>query len=158
MNARRMYLGSCAGLSGLACLMAMSTACLELTINQSRSLPGTLYLIDKHAAIGRGDLVAFRWHGGGPYPAGVTFIKVVHGMPGDVVRREGQGFWVNQTYIGVAKTTGRDGQALQAASPGIIAPGEIFVATASADSLDSRYQLSGNIASADIVGRAYALF
>lgn len=158
MNARRLYWTMSSGIAGLACLMALSTGHIEVSINQSRSLPGTLFVIQKYAAIGRGDLVAFRWHGGGPYPAGVTFIKQALGLPGDVVHRDGQRFWVNQTYIGLAKTQSRDGQPLQAAAPGVIAAGEIFVATPSADSLDSRYQICGNIAQSDIVGRAYALF
>ena len=41
----------------------------------------------------RGDFVAFRWAGGGPYPAGVTFIKVLAGMPGDEVTRDARGFY-----------------------------------------------------------------
>ena len=64
-------------------------------INASESLPHTLYLIHKGAAIHRGDYVAFRWHGGGPYPAGVTFIKIAAGVPGDRVTRIDRAYFVN---------------------------------------------------------------
>ena len=52
-------------------------------LNASPSLPHRLFLIHKGEMPSRGDFVAFRWAGGGPYPAGVTFIKVLAGMPGD---------------------------------------------------------------------------
>ncbi len=45
-------------------------------LNASPSLPHRLFLIHKGEMPSRGDFVAFRWAGGGPYPAGVTFIKV----------------------------------------------------------------------------------
>jgi len=38
-------------------------------VNATPSLPHTLYLIHKGEPIRRGDLIAFRWAGGGPYIA-----------------------------------------------------------------------------------------
>lgn len=155
---KRLYWSVATGFVAIAVLMAAVADRFEFTINKSHSLDGTLYVIHKGAPIERGNLVAYRWHGGGPYPAGVTFIKVARGMPGDVVSRIGQNFWINGTHIGAAKTHGRDGKPLEASSAGVIDAGEVFVATASVDSLDSRYAMSGNIAQRDIVGRAYVVF
>ena len=54
-------------------------------LNASPSLPNRLFLIHKGELPQRGQYVAFRWPGGGPYPAGVTFVKIVAGMTGDSV-------------------------------------------------------------------------
>jgi len=158
MKVKQMYWSGCAGFCAVAMLAALGTLRFDYRLNMTSSLPGTLYLIDKGAPIQRGDLLAFRWHGGANYPAGVVFIKYALGVGGDVVRREGQSFWVNQTYVGVAKTTSRTGVPMVSASAGVIAPAHYFVSTPSPDSLDSRYQLSGNISQSDVVGRAYEVF
>ena len=127
-------------------------------INASESLPGRVYLIHKGAAIHRGDLVAFRWHGGGPYPAGVTFIKIAAGAPGDRVTRIDRHYFVNGSFVGTAKTHGRDGKALATMHDGILGADEYYVSAPHPDSLDSRYQLTGWIPKNDFIGRAYAIF
>lgn len=129
-----------------------------LTENLTSSLNGHLYLHHKGEAFHRGDLVAYRWHGGATYPRGVTFIKQVIGMPGDLVRRVGNTFWVGEHYVGIAKPLSRAGVALEPAQEGVIGKDEFFLANPSPDSLDSRYALSGNIRRSEIIGRAYEIF
>lgn len=158
MNAKQVYGSVCVGCCGLAVMLALGTRYFDYCINASSSLPGTLYLIHRNAPVQRGDLVAFRWHGGGSYGPGLVFIKVATGMPGDVVTRDGRRFWVNGTYVGAAKPTSLKGVPLEAALPGVVATGQLFVATPSRDSLDSRYALTGNIQQQQIVGRAYEIF
>jgi len=158
MNAKQIYWAACVGVCAVALIAALGSQRFDYRLNMTHSLPGTLYLVDIGAPIARGDLMAFRWHGGANYPQGVVFIKVAQGVGGDVVRREGQKFWVNQTFIGVAKTMSRTGVPMISASAGVIAPAHYFVATSSPDSLDSRYQMSGNIAQSDVLGRAYEIF
>ena len=75
----------------------------------------------------RGDFVAFRWAGGGPYPAGVTFIKVLAGMPGDEVTRDAQGFHLNGVPVGVPKPVSRQGQVLEPGPTGRIPEGRYYV-------------------------------
>lgn len=127
-------------------------------LNTSKSLPHTLYLIHKGAPIHRGDYVAFRWHGGGPYPAGVTFIKIAAGIPGDRVTRIDRDYFVNGSFVGTAKTTGKNGSTLVLMNEGILGTQEYYVSAPHLDSLDSRYQLTGWIRSNDLIGRAYAIF
>src|ERR1017187_2762462 len=62
---------------------ALLQAHFAFGLNASPSLPQRLFLIHKGELPQRGQYVAFRWPGGGPYPAGVTFVKVIAGMPGD---------------------------------------------------------------------------
>lgn len=158
MTAKQMYWCLCGGFCAIATGIAASSAYFTYTINVTESLPGTLYVVHKGAAIHRGDLVAFRWHGGGGYPAGLMFIKEATGIAGDVVTRDGARFQVNGTLVGIAKATSRKGALLVPAEPGVVPPGQVFVTTPSPDSLDSRYRLTGNIGQQRILGRAYAIF
>jgi len=129
-----------------------------LGLNATHSLPGTLYLIERGALPQRGEHVAFRWAGGGPYPAGVTFIKVLAGQPGDTVTREDATFVVAGTALGQAKPTSRRGEPLDPGPTGALPEGRYFVFAPHPDSLDSRYALTGWIARKQIIGRARAIF
>lgn len=128
------------------------------TENLTESLDGNVYVFRQGAPFQKGDLVAFRWHGGATYPSGTIFIKQVAGVPGDTVKRVDAAFWVNSQYIGIAKPKSKAGVPLAPAPAGVIQLGEYFVATPSADSLDSRYALAGNVRDSQVIGRAYALF
>ena len=129
-----------------------------LGLNATHSLPGTLYLIERGTIPQRGEHVAFRWAGGGPYPMGVTFIKVLAGQPGDTVTRDGATFVVAGTVIGQAKQLSRRGEPLQPGLTGTLPEGRYFVFAPHPDSLDSRYALTGWISREQIIGRAHAIF
>lgn len=126
-------------------------------LNASASLPHRVFLIHKGELPARGQYVAFRWTGGGPYPAGATFVKTLAGTPGDTVTRIGRDFFVNGEFVGTAKTQARSGVVLDAGPTGVIPPGRYYVRAPHPDSLDSRYLLTGWIAPSQIIGRAYAL-
>jgi conjugal transfer pilin signal peptidase TrbI len=147
----------------LACLLSIGAALLFQTaygfgLNASPSLPQTLFLIHKGELPQRGQFVAFRWPGGGPYPAGIPFIKRVVGIAGDSVTRKDREFFVNGQPVGQAKTASRLGLPLAAGPTGVLPTGRYYVQAPHPDSLDSRYQLSGWIADSQIIGRADALF
>jgi conjugal transfer pilin signal peptidase TrbI len=129
-----------------------------LGLNASPSLPHRFFLIHKGELPKRGEYVAFHWLGGGPYPAGVTFVKVIEGMPGDVVTSADRVFSVNGVPVGYAKTVSRQGQPLDPGPTGTLPTGHYYVRAPHPDSLDSRYQLTGWIAESQIIGRAHALF
>lgn len=130
----------------------------RFTENVTPSLPGHLYVHRQGAPFGKGDLVAFRWGGGATYPRGTIFIKRVVGVPGDVLRRLDDDFWIGSHRVGRAKPVSKAGVALAPASEGVIPAGHYFVATDHPDSLDSRYAVTGNIAARMIVGRAHEVF
>lgn len=146
------------GYAAIAWLAIVFQQNFSFGVNASASLPHTLFIIHKSAAIHRGDYVAFRWHGGGPYPAGVTFIKIAAGVPGDRVTRMNRDYFVNGSYVGTAKAHGRDGKALAPMHDGVLAVDEYYVSAPHPDSLDSRYSLTGWIPKSDFIGRAYAIF
>lgn len=158
MKFKHIYLGLCGTVCAAAIGIWASTPYFDYTINLTHSLPGTLYVVHKGGQFKKGDIVAFRWHGGATYPRGTTFIKRAVGTSGDVVKRDGAAFWVNDQYIGIAKPKSKAGVPLAPAAGGVIPQGEYFMATPSPDSLDSRYSLTGNIKQSEVIGKAYAIF
>lgn len=127
-------------------------------LNASPSLPQRFFLIHKGELPQRGQYVAFGWLGGGPYPAGVTFVKIIAGMAGDTVTRVDRDFFVNGTHVGQATTVSRQGEPLEPGPTGVLPAGRYYVRAPHPDSLDSRYQLTGWVSETQIIGRAYALF
>lgn len=127
-------------------------------INVSPSLPHRMYLIHKHEQPQRGQYAAFRWTGGGPYPAGVTFVKVLAGVPGDRIERLERDFYVNGAPVGRAKPASRQGRPLDPGPTGTLPAGRYYVSAAHPDSLDSRYAITGWITQDQIIGRAHVLF
>ncbi|CAM2163332.1 S26 family signal peptidase [Burkholderia cepacia] len=155
----RRFVRTMVALSVVAAIAWGLTPWYGLSFNMSTSLPGTLYFIRKGRFQPRvGDTIAFRWHGGATYPAGLMFIKHVAGLPGDVVHVIGRDVWVNQTYIGYAKPLSLAGMALFPTSAGVIPPDHYFVATPNPNSLDSRYAIAGTVPQSAIVGEAYEVF
>lgn len=145
-------------LAGVGSLLTFSHF-FTIGFNATESLPHVMYLVmkqDRH--IERGDYITFRWHGGGPYGKGVSFTKIVRGIPGDEVTVQGRSFYVNGEFVATAKTHARTGQPLQLGPTGVIPPGRYLVFAPNPDSLDSRYALTGWIAEEQVVGRAVPLF
>ncbi len=137
---------------------ALFQAHFAFGLNTSPSLPHRFFLIHKGELPQRGQFVAFRWPGGGPYPAGVTFVKVIAGMAGDAVTRAGRDFFVNGCHVGQAKAVSRQGVPLDLGPTGVLPAGRYYVRAPHPDSLDSRYRLTGWVEEEQIIGRAYALF
>lgn len=148
------------GLTWALALLAAFLFRLQFTIgiNASPSLPSQLFLIHLGEMPARDDFVAFRWHGGGPYRAGITFVKILAGLPGDTVTTSGRTFFVNDRPVGVAKPTSRTGAPLDPGPVGTLPEDRYYVRAPHPDSLDSRYAITGWISRDRILGRAYALF
>lgn len=127
-------------------------------VNVTASLPYRLFIIDKRDHPARGQYVAFRWPGGGPYLAGATFVKQIAGGPGDVVTRIDRDFFVNGHPMGLAKSLSRSGQPLKPGPTGTLPADRYYVRAPHPDSLDSRYRLTGWVSQAQIIGRAHVLF
>lgn len=148
---------------------------IRIDVNLTESLPDKVFITVKGMTsnIQRGDYIAFEWPGGGPFPKGFHFVKIVAGVPGDVVRvdaernffidkagagqgRDGVIFTENQ--MGRAKTHSKRGIPLEVGPSGVIPPGHFYVYAPHPDSLDSRYALTGWIPHEAILGKTYAIF
>lgn len=144
------------GLGALGPLVLIPFIGIHITVTES--MPGHVYLILKHAAIRKGDVIEYRWHGGGPYPAGTLMLKYLAGVPGDLVTVAGRTYAINGVPMGMAKTHSRKGLVLDGGPMGRIPAGRYYVFAPHPDSLDSRYALTGWIAAGQFVGRAYEIF
>lgn len=145
-------------IAGIAALLGFSHF-FTLGINASKSLPETAYLVfKKDHDIKSGNYVSFHWHGGGPYKKGVSFTKIVRGVPGDEVTMQGRDVYINGVYISTAKPRATTGQILELGPVGKIPPGHFYVHAPNPDSLDSRYAITGWIAEEQIIGKAKPLF
>ena len=129
-----------------------------LALNVTESLPVRFFLVHRGEVPRRGDYVALRWPGGGPYRVGATFIKVVAGVPGDSVTKIDNDYYVNCRPTGQAKSMSRQGLTLEPGPTGTLPEGSYYVHAPHPDSLDSRYALTGWVSLAQIIGRAHALF
>ena len=124
----------------------------------TESLPQKTFLILKQSkTVARDDYIAFKWQGGPPYPRGLTFVKMVKGVPGDVVTREGRDYYINGAKVATAKEFSLKGEPLELGPTGIIPAGRYFVWTPHKDSLDSRYGRAGWISQDDVLGRVKPL-
>lgn len=159
---------------------------IRIDVNLSESLPDHVFITVKGytSNIERGDYIAFEWPGGGPYPKGFHFVKIVRGVPGDVVRMDSdRNFYVKkasevnvqdmsgerklyainvggfgENHMGKAKTHSKRGEPLVAGPAGVIPPEHFYVFAPHPDSLDSRYALTGWIPREAIMGKTYAIF
>ncbi|KNH06834.1 Conjugative signal peptidase TrhF [Candidatus Burkholderia brachyanthoides] len=113
------------GVAGFACWSV--NPWFDYSVNLTHSLPGTLYVTHIGEPVRRGDLVAFRWHGGATYQRGVTFIKQVAGMSGGIVSIRGGIYFVNETAIGRTQPTTLVGVPLTPAASGVILEGHYFL-------------------------------
>lgn len=129
------------------------------TINQTQSLSGNVYVIQKGAPVKKGDLVGFMWNGKIKYPKDAIFVKVVSGVENDHINVVGRNVYINENFIGEAKQYSSDGKIrLDIVEPKKIGNNEIFVSTPHKDSLDSRYALVGTINKNIVLGKAYEIF
>lgn len=148
-------------LFGPACLIASIQwvgIYYGIYVNISPSLPNAIFIVHKGEPVTRGDHIVFKWRGGGPYDAGTPFCKIVAGVKGDVVERQGRAFYINSKFVGNAKPISSEGKPLELAGVGIIGTNEYYVMAPHPDSLDSRYKLTGWVKQDAIIGRAYPLF
>ncbi len=128
----------------------------KIGFNTSESLDGYIYFIIKNATPEKHQLVAF-WPPENDMSS-TWAVKYVKGVAGDSVVRHNQSFYINDEYIGDAKTESRQGKALKAADHGVIPQNHYFVWSPHADSFDSRYELIGWIPESRLIGRAYRIF
>jgi len=136
---------------------------VSIGFNATESLPAKVFLVLKwDRQVQPGDLLAFEWTGSKPYPPGLQFVKVVGGVGGDTVTREGRTYAVNGRVIGEAREYGSRGPMagvpLELGPTGPIPQGHYFVHTPHPQSLDSRYALLGWVRPEQVIGRAVVLF
>jgi conjugal transfer pilin signal peptidase TrbI len=131
---------------------------VRFVIAPTASLPYTLFWVHVGELPQRGDMAALYVPHNRFYPDSVGFVKILRGVPGDVVTEKHRVYAINGTPIGKAKTASQEGLPLALGPVGVIPPGRYFFATPHRDSYDSRYADIGWIAQSAIVGIAHPIF
>jgi len=134
-----------------------------LGLNTTKSLPGTLFLINKDEKAIKGDLVGFSFFGHlDYYPKGTMFIKILAGSEGDLTHIQLSDkcfeYYVNNTSFGCIKERSSKGKVLELGSLGYIPKGRYAVRGLHEDSFDSRYGEVGLIKESATLGKAYRVF
>jgi conjugal transfer pilin signal peptidase TrbI len=144
---------------GLTAGILLFNAFFTLAFTVTESLPYHVFIVIKNDLdIKRGDYIAWRWAGGGPYPEGLSFLKQVRGMAGDTVTAVGRDFYVNGEYMSTAKPRTRKGEPLALGPTGVIPARHFYVYAPHKDSLDSRFALTGWIPLDRVKGKAIPIF
>lgn len=133
----------------------------SLRINASNSLNGLFYLVSPvtHQVIGdslekkgeiqiktksdtaikRGMIVEVQPPKTAKTSQKISLLKIIRGIPGDVVTERNHSFYINGEYIGDAKSKTASGKRLAIGRTGVIPKGHYFIWTPDKDSYDSRY-------------------
>lgn len=145
--------------AGTVALSMLAVALLSpwFVTNIDESLPGLFYQIERGEFPGRGEVAGINVPANPYYPEGAPFLKIVKGVPGDVVSCDGRRFFINGKFVAEAKEHTRRGYPLTPGPTGTIPPGHYFVWTPHQDSYDSRYAEIGWISAEHILGKARRL-
>ena len=126
-------------------------------INASPSLPNWAFWLDKKTPIKRGSLIFFEPPKSelveshfGKEPQ--MFGKRVLGMPGDVVRHEGDQVFINGTLVATRLEKTSLGIALSQGPQGVIPEGCFYAGSDHPRGLDSRYSEIGFVCTKQIMG------
>jgi conjugal transfer pilin signal peptidase TrbI len=130
----------------------------RFVVAPTASLPYTLFWVHVGELPRRGDMAALYVPRNRFYPDGMGFVKILRGLPGDVVTEKHRLFSINGLVVGHAKPASREGFPLALGPTGVIPAGFYFFWTPHKDSYDSRYADIGWIAEKDIVGVAHPIF
>jgi conjugal transfer pilin signal peptidase TrbI len=126
-------------------------------INASESLPNWAFFVDKGVMPKAGQYAFFRVRetplirahfGDHPQPFG----KLVYGVAGDLVTRQGMTVLVNGSPVAILKRISKRGEVLATGPTGLVPPGCYFLATPHKDGFDSRYADIGWVCARQIVG------
>jgi conjugal transfer pilin signal peptidase TrbI len=142
----------------LICFLIWLTTHFGYAINLTDSLPKKYFLVHFNQKPKVCDLIVFRAPSALKLGKELTFTKRVMGVGGDRVTQKNRHFFINDHWVGRAKTHSLKGEPLKTGPTGIIPEGQYYVATEHKDSFDSRYQEMGWITLSQCIGVAYPLW
>jgi type IV secretory pathway protease TraF len=137
----------------------------ELVVNQSNSLPGIVFFLDKTKVPECGDTTVFKMPAKARFYAGYRLIKIIRGCTGDVVTVEGHEVFINGrsvgTYLNMTssnKPTIVKPYPLYPIEPKIIPDNKVYLYAPNPRSYDSRYRSYGLRDRSELLGRATRIF
>jgi conjugal transfer pilin signal peptidase TrbI len=145
-------------------LFVDNTPWLPVLFNWTGSLPYRVAYVEYGShAIARGDLIVYAFAGEAAktdYPGlrKQPFFKMVAGVPGDRISVRGREVFVNDAFVGTAKTHTFDRRPLEPIAPTVIPPGYFYVMGTTVDSFDSRYRSSGLVDARAVIAKVRPVF
>ncbi len=117
-----------------------------------------MFLIVKNGQVpAKGALVAFKLEPTPVYPEVHISVKRLGGVPGDLVTRRENVFYINGERRAVAKARAKSDRLLRPGPTGRLSKAHYWVYTESPDSYDSRYAEIGWITKTNMIGPAYVV-
>ena len=138
-------------------MLLVATLSPWFVTNIDESLPGLFYQIERGETPGRDEVAGIKVPANPYYPEGAPFLKVIKGLPGDVVSCDSRRIFINGEFVAEAKEQTKRGNPLTPGPTGTIPPGHYFIWTPHQDSYDSRYAEVGWISAEHILGKARRL-
>ncbi len=127
-------------------------------INLTSSLPQKLFLVRIGKTPVKGDYVVYKAPASTGLQPNSNLTKKVLGVAGDIVTRQGQDFYINGDWVGLAKKRSLKGEALVPGPEGVLPEGHYYVSTEHQDSFDSRYEKMGWVHQDQCLGVAYPIW
>jgi conjugal transfer pilin signal peptidase TrbI len=125
----------------------------SLMVNTTYSLDNLAFWVKKKQLPSEpGQYVAFTAPNNKLYEQ--PFVKIVAGLPGDVIEINNRTFYINGKEICKAKEFSKTGEKLEITKEGIIPAGKYFMYSTNKDSYDSRYSYIGLVDESNIIGVA----
>lgn len=134
----------------------------RLALNESDSLPGTVFLV-KTGVLPRcgpttGEHVQVQMRRDARWYSGMRLLKVAKGCPGDRIRIERRRVYINDWFAGDAVPALEDGTPMAMVSAGVIPEGHYYLWASHPSSFDSRYAEFSLISDQQIIGTASRIF
>lgn len=130
-----------------------------IAVNQSTSLKGKIFLGIKGSEVSRGNIVIVQLQNNAHY-GNARFTKIVTGVPGDIIEKQADNFFINGEFAAYAKKNTPKQTPLQSLEVvgNKIPENHFFLTTKHENSYDSRYDSFGYIPSSWVIARAYRIF
>ena len=142
--------------ASLGLTLAIILSQTSLTINQSPSLGYKAFLCFKGLTPKRGDFVSIEGHPTSYFDE-LHYTKRLVSLPGDQIRISDKQVSIDGSFIGVLRSTTRDGKPLHPLQTTTIPEGYVFVSADNPHSFDSRYEEFGLVKESCIKGTCVGL-
>lgn len=133
----------------------------RVAFNESKSLPGTLYLVETGAQPKcgvDGDFVQFRMPSDARWYTDQNMLKVAKGCPGDEISIVDRQVYINGWLAGDAVPELQDGTPMEIIQAGVIPEGHYYMWASHPSSFDSRYAEFKLIPEEQVIGAARKIF
>lgn len=140
-------------------LTKLTSSHIFIIRNMSSSLSGKYYLGVKTLNIRTNDIAVIQLKND-PYYKNARLMKIVSGIGGDSITKEGRSFYINGRYVGKAREYSDLGTKLEETklAQDKIPKNHFFLTTNHENSYDSRYADIGFVSNDRVIGRAYKIF